>query len=64
MHVHVHVHVHVHLHLHLHLHLHVHVHVHCVYTAQAATGISDVDELVTTFINAEVREYVSISTRR
>lgn len=25
--------------------------------AQAATGISDVDELVTTFINAEVREY-------
>ena len=32
---------------------------HCVYTAQAATGISDVDELVTTFINAEVREYVS-----
>ena len=35
---------------------------HCVYTAQAATGISDVDELVTTFINAKVREYVSIRT--
>lgn len=32
---------------------------HCVYTAQAATGISDVDELATTFINAEVREDVS-----
>jgi len=33
---------------------------HCVYTAQATTSILDVDELVTTFVSAEVREYVRV----